>query len=94
MFHLFRAAFDLSQSNDEEKADFAKLKSKWEALEETVDAELKSPVPEINWADWSKKIKDSSNVVGAWKKVSVFSCLFLLPSALFYICSYSLELHH
>ena len=64
-----RAAFDLSKSSEEEKADFQKLRAKWEQLESTVDAELKQPVPDINWADWEKKIRDSKAVIPLWKQV-------------------------
>jgi hypothetical protein len=81
-----RAAFDLSQSSEEEKADFAKLKSKWESLDNAIDEELKTPVPEINWADWQKKIKDSGNVIGAWKQVCSLLLFEFILFLIFGVC--------
>jgi hypothetical protein len=66
---LHRAAFDLSRSSEEEKADFQKMRAKWELIESTVDAELKQPVPEIHWGEWEKKIRDSGSVIPLWKQV-------------------------
>jgi hypothetical protein len=62
--------FESKTQTEEERLDFLKLKNNWDLLEEVVEQELATPLPNISWEEYKGKILTDKSIVDKWRTVA------------------------